>query len=55
MIRFGSKTIECVGVCFLQFNDDGLIERNEVYFDRTILAPLWGMVQDKQHAVRRQA
>ena len=36
-IPVGSKTIECIGVCFLQFNDDGLIRRNEVYFDRSEL------------------
>ena len=36
-IPVGSKTIECIGVCFLQFDDDGLIKRNEVYFDRSEL------------------
>ena len=36
-IPVGSKTIECIGVCFVQFNDDGLIRRNEVYFDRSEL------------------
>jgi len=33
----GEKTIECVGVCFLQFDGQGKIRRNEVYFDRTEL------------------
>ena len=36
-IPVGTKTIECIGVCFVQFNDDGLIRRNEVYFDRSEL------------------
>jgi hypothetical protein len=36
-IPIGLKTIECVGVCFVQFNDQGLIRRNEVYFDCTEL------------------
>jgi len=29
----GPKTVECVGVCFVQFDGDGKIRRNEVYFD----------------------
>ena len=36
-IPVGTKTIECVGVCFLQFDERGKIKRNEVYFDRTEL------------------
>lgn len=36
-IPVGSKTIECIGVCFLQFDASGKIKRNEVYFDRTEL------------------
>jgi len=36
-IPVGSKIIECIGVCLVQFNDQGLIRRNEVYFDRTEL------------------
>ena len=36
-IPVGSKTVECTGVCLVQFNDDGLINRNEVYFDRSEL------------------
>ena len=31
------QVIECVGVCSVQFNTEGLIQRNEVYFDRTEL------------------
>ena len=36
-IPVGNKVIECIGVCFVQFNDSGKIQRNEVYFDRTEL------------------
>ena len=36
-IPVGVKTIECVGVCFVQFDEYGKICRNEVYFDRTNL------------------
>ena len=36
-IPVGPKTIQCVGVCFLQFDGEGKIKRNEVYFDRTEL------------------
>jgi hypothetical protein len=34
-IPIGDKVIECIGVCFVQFDDRGKIRRNEVYFDRT--------------------
>ncbi len=36
-IPVGEKIVECIGVCFLQFNEQGKIKRNEVYFDRTEL------------------
>ncbi len=36
-IPVGKKVIECIGVCFLQFNEAGKIKRNEVYFDRSEL------------------
>lgn len=36
-IPVGEKVVECVGVCFVQFDDRGNIRRNEVYFDRTPL------------------
>ena len=36
-IPVGDKIIECVGVCFLQFDEHGKIRRNEVYFDRSEL------------------
>jgi len=36
-IPVGAITLECVGVCFVQFNEEGLIRRNEVYFDRSAL------------------
>lgn len=34
-IPVGRKVIECVGVCFVQFDHQGKIKRNEVYFDRS--------------------
>ena len=36
-IPVGPKIVECVGVCFVQLDSNGLIKRNEVYFDRTEL------------------
>ena len=36
-IPVGDKVIECIGVCFVQFDSQGKIKRNEVYFDRTDL------------------
>ena len=36
-IPVGPKVIECIGVCFVQFDKAGKIRRNEVYFDRTEL------------------
>jgi hypothetical protein len=37
-IPVGDKiVVECVGLCFLQFNKEGKIKRNEIYFDRTEL------------------
>ena len=36
-IPVGEKTIECIGLCFVQFDEQGNISRNEVYFDRTAL------------------
>ena len=36
-IPVGDKIVECVGVCFLQFDGNGKIKRNEVYFDRSEL------------------
>ncbi len=34
-IPIGGKDVECVGVCFVQFDGQGKIRRNEVFFDRT--------------------
>jgi hypothetical protein len=34
-IPVGLKTIECIGVCFVQFDSRRKIKRNEVYFDRS--------------------
>jgi hypothetical protein len=36
-IPVGEAIIECIGLCFVQFNEQGKICRNEVYFDRTEL------------------
>jgi hypothetical protein len=36
-IPVGKKVIECVGVCFVQFDSEEKIKRNEVYFDRSEL------------------
>jgi hypothetical protein len=36
-IPVGEKIVECVGLCFLQFDSAGKIKRNEIYFDRTEL------------------
>lgn len=36
-IPVGDKTLDVVGVCLVQLDDDGKIKRNEVYFDRTEL------------------
>jgi hypothetical protein len=40
-IPVGGVVVECTGVCFVQFNTQGLIRRNEVYFDCTELNSLW--------------
>lgn len=37
MIPVGSKALEVVGVCLVQFDAAGKIRRNEVYFDRSQL------------------
>jgi hypothetical protein len=34
-IPIGERVVECVGVCFVQFDGRGKIRRNEVFFDRT--------------------
>lgn len=36
-IPVGEKIVECSALCFLQFNAEGKIRRNEIYFDRTEL------------------
>lgn len=40
-IPVGDRVVECVGVCLVQFDDNGLIRRNEVYFDGTALFAAW--------------
>ena len=36
-IPVGNKDVLCIGVCFVQFDKNDKIKRNEVYFDRTEL------------------
>lgn len=36
-IPVGEKNVACDALCFLQFDGDGKIKRNEIYFDRTEL------------------
>ena len=36
-IPVGSEMLEVVGVCLVQFDEEGKISRNEVYFDRSRL------------------
>ncbi len=36
-IPVGEQTLEVVGVCLVQLDEDGKIRRNEVYFDRSEL------------------
>jgi len=36
-IPVGEEILEIVGVCFVQFDENGKIRRNEVYFDRSQL------------------
>jgi hypothetical protein len=37
VIPTSGETVECVGVCLVEFDGSGLIARNEVYFDRSEL------------------
>ena len=47
-IPVGEKILEVIGVCFVQFDDQGLIKRNEVYFDRSeMLAAITGLKGEK--------
>ena len=48
-IPVGHKTIEVIGVCFVQFNRHGKIRRNEVYFDRTELVSEIYKLKNKIH------
>jgi hypothetical protein len=36
-IPVDGETVTCVGVCLVQFDGEGLIRRNEVYFDPSVL------------------
>lgn len=49
-IPIGERVIECVGVCFVQFDGRGKIRRNEVYFDRT--AMMLEMSRQRQASVK---
>jgi hypothetical protein len=35
LIPVGERQLDIVGVCLVQFNGEGKIRRNEVYFDRS--------------------
>lgn len=47
-IPVGEKIIECVGVCFVQFDSKGKIKRNEVYFDPSELVSEIKMSKTKE-------
>ncbi len=36
-IPVGNRVLETIGVCLVQLDEEGLIRRNEVYFDRSEL------------------
>jgi len=42
-IPVGRNIVECIGVCFVQFDEQGKIKRNEIYFDRTFLETYIGL------------
>jgi hypothetical protein len=47
-IPVGDTVIECIGVCFVQFDSEGKIRRNEVYFDRTdLVSAIYNYVKSK--------
>lgn len=47
-IPVGDKVLECIGVCFVQFDSQGKIKRNEVYFDRTdLVSEIYKYVKSK--------
>lgn len=49
-IPIGERVIESVGVCFVQFDGQGKIRRNEVYFDR---AEMMLEMSRQKHAFRK--
>jgi steroid delta-isomerase-like uncharacterized protein len=52
VIPVGAKSLEIIGVCFVQLNEQGQIRRNEVYFDRSaLLAEIYAL---KRAAVASQ-
>ena len=47
-IPVGKKTLECIGVCLVQFDEERKIKRNDVYFDRTeLLAEIYRLKKEK--------
>ena len=46
-IPVGESVVQCVGVCFVQFDGQGLIRRNEVYFDCTELNAKWAKLASR--------
>jgi hypothetical protein len=49
-IPVGSKVVESIGVCFVQFNEQGKIRRNEVYFDRyELVTEILKYARNKKH------
>lgn len=46
-IPVGGEVVECIGVCFVQFDSEGLIRRNEVYFDCAELNVRWAALTRK--------
>jgi hypothetical protein len=50
-IPVGRKIIECIGVCFVQFDHEGKIRRNEVYFDRhELVTEILGYARSRKNA-----
>ena len=46
------ETVECDGMDFVLI-EDGRIKRNEVYFDRAVLAPLMAATAPQDDSARR--
>ncbi len=49
LIPVGSINVECIGLCFVQFNSNGKIRRNEVYFDtHELVSKIKNAIRKKQ-------